>query len=283
MPDVPTQRVVPARLEWRVATVRDVRDETPRARTLELDVPDWPGHRAGQHADVRLVAEDGYEAQRSYSIASAPEDPHVALTIERLENAEVSPYLCDVLRPGDGLEVRGPIGGWFAWDVSLGGPLLLVAGGSGIVPLMSMLRHHARVIPSSGARRDLLTVPRGQPRETPTADPSPSARDDNIPVRLLYSARALDDVIYRKELTRLAGRPAVGVTFTLTRAAPADWKGFRRRIDRAMLEEVGWPPSAAPHAYVCGPTPLVESVASLLVELGHDPARVRTERFGPTG
>jgi ferredoxin-NADP reductase len=229
-----------------------VRDETPRARTLVLDVPDWPGHRAGQHVDVRLVAEDGYEAQRSYSIASAPEDAHVALTIERLENAEVSPYLCDVLQRGDGLEVRGPIGGWFVWDISMGGPLFLVAGGSGIVPLMAMLRHHA----NAGSA---------------------------IPMRLLYSARSLADVIYGEEFTRLAARPGVDVTFTLTRDAPADWQGYRRRIDRAMLEEFGFPPEARPRAYACGPTPLVESVASLLVEMGHDPARVRTERFGPTG
>ncbi|HSA56585.1 MAG TPA: ferredoxin reductase [Gemmatimonadaceae bacterium] len=247
----------PNRLEWRVATVREARDETPRARTLVLDVPDWPGHRAGQHVDVRLVAEDGYEAQRSYSIASAPEDPHVALTIERLENAEVSPYLCDVLQPGDGLEIRGPIGGWFVWEASLGGPLFLIAGGSGIVPLMSMLRHHWRVTPAA-------------------------PRDDRR-VRLLYSVRTLEDVIFREELERMAERPDVGVTFTLTREAPAGWAGLRRRIDRAMLEEVGWPPSATPRVYVCGPTPLVESVASLLVEGGHDPARIRTERFGPTG
>jgi ferredoxin-NADP reductase len=274
----------PARLDWRVATLREVRDETPRARTLVLDVPEWSGHRAGQHVDVRLVAEDGYEAQRSYSIASAPEDEHVALTIERLENAEVSPYLCDVLQPGDGLEVRGPIGGWFVWDVPMGGPLFLVAGGSGIAPLMSMLRHHAHVIPRERQRpRDLLALPRDQPRKTPMEDPSPSARDDSVQVRLLYSTRTLDDIIYREELARLAERPDVDVAFTLTREASADWRGYRRRIDRAMLEEVGWPPSASPRVYVCGPTPLVESVASLFVELGHDPARVRTERFGPTG
>jgi ferredoxin-NADP reductase len=249
---VATERVAPARLEWRVATVLEARDETPRARTLVLDVPGWPGHRAGQHVDVRLVAEDGYEAQRSYSIASAPEDPHVTLTIERLPDAEVSPYLCDVLQPGDGVELRGPIGGWFVWDVSMGGPLLLVAGGSGIVPLMAMLRHHA------------------------------NARSA-IPARLLYSARTWDDVIYHAELRHMTERLDVDVTFTLTRDAPSDWRGYRRRIDRAMLEQAGFPPSAVPRAYVCGPTPLVESVASLLVEMGHDPARVRTERFGPTG
>ncbi|HEV8237114.1 MAG TPA: ferredoxin reductase [Gemmatimonadaceae bacterium] len=245
---------LPGRLNWQVATVVDVRDETPRARTLVLDVPEWPGHRAGQHVDVRLVAEDGYQAQRSYSIASPPEDASVALTVERIDGAEVSPYLCDVLRAGDGLEVRGPIGGYFVWDITLGGPLFLVAGGSGIVPLMAMLRHHARAAAPDRAR---------------------------VPVRLLYSARSWDDVIYRRELEQLEVSD-VRVTFALTRDAPADWRGYRRRIDRAMLEEVSWPASEMPHAFVCGPTPLVESVSALLVELGHDPVRVRTERFGPT-
>lgn len=247
---------VPGRLTWQVATVRDVRNETPRARTLVLDVPQWPGHRAGQHVDIRLVAEDGYQAQRSYSIASAPEDSSIELTVERIENAEVSPYLCDVLRVGDGLEVRGPIGGYFVWDVAQGGPLLLVAGGSGIVPLMAMLRHHARA--------------------------SASARE-RVPARLLYSVRTREDVIYRDELERLAESPLVQVHLSLTRDAPADWQGYRRRIDRAMLEDVSWPPSDAPRVFVCGPTPLVESVSTLLVDLGHDPSSVRTERFGPTG
>lgn len=245
----------PPRLEWRVAKVVDVRNETPRARTLVLDVPQWPGHRAGQHVDVRLVAEDGYEAQRSYSIASAPEDTHVALTVERIEGAEVSPYLCDVLHVGDGLEVRGPIGGYFVWELSQGGPLLLVAGGSGVVPLMAMLRHHAH------------------------AD---AAFRASTPVHLLYSARARGDIIYHDELERLGGEAGVGISFTLTREASPDWTGFRRRIDKAMLEEVGWAASEGPRAYVCGPTPLVEAVATQLVELGHEPSRVRTERFGPT-
>lgn len=244
------------RLEWRVAKVVEVRDETPRARTLVLDVPQWPGHRAGQHVDVRLVAEDGYQAQRSYSIASPPEEAHVALTVERLEDGEVSPYLIDVLRPGDGLEVRGPIGGYFVWDVTQPGPVLLVAGGSGIVPLMAMLRHHARASEALRVRS---------------------------PIRLLYSARSLADVIYGGELAQLGGHPTVGVTLTLTREANAEWSGYRRRIDRAMIEEVCWPVSENPRAYVCGPTPLVESVATQLVELGLDPARIRTERFGPTG
>jgi ferredoxin-NADP reductase len=256
--DMTAQRpaTAPARLEWRVATVVEVRDETRSARTLVLDVPQWPGHRAGQHVDVRLVAEDGYQAQRSYSIASPPEDALVALTIEHIHDAEVSPYLCKVLEVGDGLEVRGPIGGYFVWDIAQGGPLLLVAGGSGVVPLMAMLRHHAR------------------------ADAS---LREGVPVRMLYSARTWEDVIYREELQLLAQRPEVQVTFALTRDAPPGWQGYQRRIDRAMLEEVGWPASEMPRAFVCGPTPLVESAANLLVELGHDPAYVRTERFGPTG
>jgi len=246
----------PPRLEWRVARVVAVRDETPRARTLVLEVPQWPGHRAGQHVDVRLVAEDGYQAQRSYSIASPPEDGTVALTVERLDDGEVSPYLVGELRPGDGLEVRGPIGGYFVWHVAVGGPLLLVAGGSGIVPLMAMLRHHA------------------------LADTSVRAA---VPVRVLYSARTPEDVIYQAELERLAAPPLLEVVLTFTRAAPPGWTGYHRRIDRAMLEAVSWPPSAAPHAFVCGPTPLVESVATLLLELGHAASRVWTERFGPTG
>lgn len=250
------EAAAPPRLEWRVASVVEVRDETPRARTLVLEVPQWPGHRAGQHVDVRLVAEDGYQAQRSYSIASPPEDETVALTVERLDDGEVSPYLVGELRPGDGLEVRGPIGGYFVWNVAVGGPLLLVAGGSGIVPLMAMLRHYAR------------------------ADAAARAA---VPVRLLYSARTVDDVIYQAELGRLADPPRVEVVLTFTRQAPRGWTGYRRRIDRAMLEAVSWPSSAAPQAYVCGPTALVESVATLLVELGHAASRVRTERFGPTG
>ena len=240
-----------ARLEWKVATVVEVRDETKRARTIALDVPDWSGHLAGQHVDVRLVAEDGYQAQRSYSIASAPGSRHVELTVERIENAEVSPYLCDVLQSGDGLEVRGPIGGYFVWRPEDRGPLLLVGGGSGVVPLMAMLRHRA-----------------SSPRDA---------------ARLLYSARTLDDVIYRKELDALAATSDARISIALTREAPSDWQGFRRRIDRAMLEEIAWPANQGARAYVCGPTPLVESVATLLVELGYDASRVRTERFGPTG
>jgi ferredoxin-NADP reductase len=225
-------------------------DETAGVRSVVLDPPDWPGHRAGQHVDVRLTAEDGYQAQRSYSIASAPEDGHVVLTVERLDDGEVSPYLVDELRPGDELELRGPIGGYFVWEAALGGPLLLFAGGSGIAPLRSMLRHRA-------------------------------AAGSSVPARLLYSARTLDDVIYRDELERL-GDDEVDARFTLTRGWPDGWTGYRRRIDRELLEEVAWPPDKRPLVYVCGPTAFVEVAATTLVELGHDAGRIKTERFGPS-
>jgi len=248
-------------IAWRLATVADAVSETPRARTLVLDVPGWPGHRAGQHVDVRLTAEDGYQAQRSYSIASAPEDARVVLTVERLDEGEVSPYLTDELRVGDLLELRGPIGGYFVWDVAIGGPLLLVGGGSGIVPLMAMLRHRAAALGTA----------------------NPDARHQ-VPARVLYSSRGWDEVIYRDELARLVENDStLEVALTLTREQPQGWAGFRRRIDRVMLAEVAWPPAERPHAFVCGPTPLVEAVAAGLVALGHDPARVKTERFGPTG
>jgi ferredoxin-NADP reductase len=247
-----------AAIAWRLATVVDVRTETLRTRTLVLDIPGWPGHRAGQHVDVRLTAEDGYQTQRSYSIASAPQDARVALTVDRLDDGEVSPYLTGVLSKGDRLELRGPIGGYFVWDVALGGPLLLVAGGSGIVPLMAMLRHRAVALDAADDRH-------------------------NVPARLLYSSRRWDDVIYRGELARLAEDDATfEVALTFTREPPRGWTGFRRRIDRMMLAEVAWPPSERPQVFICGPTPLVEAAASALVELGHDPALVKTERFGPT-
>lgn len=249
------------RIAWRPATVVEVVPETPGVHTLILDVPGWPGHRAGQHVDVRLTAEDGYQAERSYSIASPPEEPRLSLTVERLDDGEVSTYLSDELKPGDEFELRGPIGGYFVWDIKMGGPLLLVAGGSGIVPLMAMLRH-----------RDLML-----------GDADPWSRQ-RLPVRLLYSSRRWEDVIYRDELTRLTAKdPTVEVTHTLTREQPAGWTGFRRRIDRAMLESVAWPASDQPRVFICGPTPLVESVANTLVELGHQPTLVKTERFGPTG
>ncbi len=248
------------KLFWRLATVIDVVPETSRTRTLVLDVPGWSGHRAGQHVDVRLTAEDGYQAERSYSIASPPEDTRLSLTVERLNDGEVSPYLSDELHAGDTIELRGPIGGYFVWDIPLGGPLFLVAGGSGIVPLMAMLRH-----------RNAALATRADDRQ-------------RLPARLLYSSRRWDEVIYRDELARLAENDkTLEVVHTLTRDQPEGWTGFRRRIDRAMLEEVAWPASEQPRVFVCGPTPLVESVAGSLVELGHQPALVKTERFGPTG
>jgi ferredoxin-NADP reductase len=240
------------RLTWQLADVVDVIEETPRVKSLVLHAPAWAGHRAGQHVDVRLTAEDGYQAQRSYSIASAPEDSSLVLTIERLEDGEVSRYLTSELRPGDQLELRGPIGGYFAWEASLGGPLLLVGGGSGIVPLMAMLRHRA----ASGSDAEL---------------------------RLLASWRSPEDIIYGAELERLGRLRGVEIVHTLTRAAPHAWSGRRGRIDGAMLAEVGWAPSAAPRSFVCGPTGLVESVGRHLVALGHTPETIRTERFGPTG
>ena len=245
---------IPRRLTWRLGRVTRRLDETPRAKTLVLEVPGWPGHRAGQHVDVRLTSDDGYQVQRSYSIASAPDDPdRVALTVERIEDGEVSPYLVDELAAGDQLELRGPIGGHFVWDVEMGGPLLLVAGGSGICPLMAMIRHRA-------------------------------ARGSRVPTRLLYSSRSLEDVIYKAELDGLAGRAdGLEVFHTLTRRRPSDWNGYARRIDRDMLAEVGFPPEQRPLCMVCGPTTLVEVVAKALVELGHAPERVKTERFGPTG
>jgi len=247
------------RIEWRPATIAKIIEETSTARTLVLDVPGWPGHRAGQHVDVRLTAEDGYQTQRSYSIASGPEDAQVALTIERLEDGEVSSYLCDEVREGDRFELRGPIGGYFVWDVSEDGPLLLVAGGSGIVPLMAMLRHRAVALTDMRARHAL-------------------------PARLLYSSRRWSDVIYRADLERLAGGDdSVQVTHTITREPPPEWNGFHRRIDRVMLAEVAWPPAERPRIFVCGPTPLVEFVATEMMALGHDAALIKTERFGPTG
>jgi ferredoxin-NADP reductase len=238
---------VRGRLSWQIATVEAVADETPRVRTLVLDVPDWPGHRAGQHLDVRLTAPDGYRAERSYSIASPPGEP-VAITVERLDDGEVSPYLARELRAGDALELRGPIGGYFVWGPEDGGPLLLVAGGSGVVPLMAMLRH----------RR---------------------AAGCDVPARLLYSSRTLEDVIYRSELDAVGAE----VVHTLTRAQPPGWTGYARRVDEAMLAEVAWPADQDPRVFVCGPTPFVETVAGTLVELGYPPLRVKTERFGATG
>jgi len=243
----------PRRLLWRLAEVVGVVPETPRTSSLVLEVPGWEGHRAGQHVDVRLTAPDGYRAQRSYSIASAPEDGRPVLTVDRLDDGEVSPYLTAVLEAGDRLELRGPIGGYFVWEAADGGPLLLVAGGSGVVPLMAMIRHRAAV-------------------------------GSDVPTRLLYSSRSYEEVIYREELEKLAaGDDGLEVIHTLTRSRPEGWEGYGRRIDARMLSEVAWPPEASALAFVCGPTPLVEAAATALVGLGHDPARVRTERFGATG
>ncbi len=241
------------RTKWRLAEVVDVVPETPRTNSLLLEVPGWEGHRAGQHVDLRLTAPDGYQAQRSYSIASAPEDGRLALTVDRLDDGEVSPYLTDVLVAGDKLELRGPIGGWFVWEAKDGGPLLLVGGGSGVVPLMAMIRHRA-------------------------------AAGGGVPTRLLLSSRSHEEIIYREELEGLAaGDDTLEVVYTLTRSRPKGWGGHGRRIDAEMLEEVGWLPEENPLAFVCGPTPLVEAAATALVGLGHDPARVKTERFGATG
>jgi ferredoxin-NADP reductase len=237
---------------WRLATVHDVIVETPRAKSLVLEAPGWPGHDAGQHVDVRLTAEDGYQAERSYSIASAPEDARLVLTVERLDDGEVSPYLTDVLRPGDELELRGPIGGYFVWSTEDGGPLLLVAGGSGFVPLMAMLRHRA-------------------------------AQSSTLDTRLLLSARSIDEVLYRDELADLARTEGLAAHQTFTREAPADWSGYARRIDAEMISQVGPAPSQRPRIFICGPTAFVERAADLLVELGHDAAAIHAERFGPTG
>ncbi len=240
---------LPRRLTWQFGNVVQLTDETAQTRSITVDLPDWAGHRAGQHVDIRLTAPDGYQAERSYSIASAPEDEHLELTVERIDDGEVSPYLAQVLQAGDELELRGPIGGYFVWEAALGGPLLLLAGGSGVVPLRAMLRHRA-------------------------------ATGSTVPARLLYSARRWSDVIYRDELMQFDD---VDVRFTLTREWPEDWQGYRRRIDRELLAEVAWAVEEKPLVYVCGPTPFVETAASTLVALGHDPARIKTERFGPTG
>src|SRR6187401_2148273 len=241
-------------IAWRIATVGTIRDETPTVRSFTLGLPDWPGHRPGQHVDLRLTAEDGYSVERSYSIASEPERRgEIDLTVERIEDGEVSAFLHDVVEPGDRLEVRGPIGGYFVWEAPLGGPLLLVAGGSGVVPLMAILRHR---------------------RWT----------GSHVPTRLLSSSRHAKEIIYRDELDTLA---AVGdgleVIHTLTRSQPTGWTGYARRIDDRMLAEVLEPLGVTARTYICGPTALVEVAANALVRLGLPPDRVRTERFGPTG
>jgi ferredoxin-NADP reductase len=246
--------IVPARrLEWQLGEVREIVVETPRVKSLLLHVATWQGHLPGQHVDIRLTGEDGYQAQRSYSIASPPEDELLTLTVERLDTGEVSQYLVGDLRTGDQFELRGPIGGYFVWSVASRGPLCLIAGGSGIVPLMAMLRHRAR-------------------------------RKVRTPALLLYSSRSLEDVIYREELDAMARRdPDLRVVNTLTRKQPEGWMGHRGRIDKVLLAEACFPSEQNPKIFVCGSTPFVEDVSRLLVELGHDPLTVKTERFGPSG
>jgi len=262
-----TRQVTRQPLRWREAQLVAVHDETTTARTLLLDVSGWPGHLPGQHVDVRLTAEDGYQAQRSYSIASAPDGSRLELTVQRLGDGEVSPYLTEELRRGDAVELRGPIGGWFVWQpepapapgsqveaaARKATPVLLLAGGSGVVPLMAMLR--TRV-----------------------------ARESRTPMRLVYSARSPDTVLYRDELRDLAARPdpALGVELLYTRSAPEGWHGPVGRLDAERLAALAWPTSAAPACFVCGPTGFVEAAAQLLVDEGHNPARIKTERFGPS-
>lgn len=241
-------------LEWQVAKVTAIHPETSQTKSFTLGLPKWMAHQPGQHYDVRLTAPDGYKTERSYSVASEPERVgEVELTVERIEGGEVSPYLHDVVVPGDQIELRGPVGGYFVWNVALGGPLMLVGGGSGVVPLMAMLRHR-------------------------------SAQQSMIPARLLYSSRTSDDVIYKSELDRLARDDrGLEVAFAFTRQTPAGWTGYRRRIDPAMLSEVMKPLGKTVRTYVCGPTLLVEAVADALVQMGLPPQQIRTERFGPTG
>jgi len=239
------------RLTWQLAEVVDVLTETPRVKTITFDVADWAGHRAGQHVDVRLTAEDGYQAERSYSIASVPNGTRLDLTVVRIADGEVSPYLADELRPGNRIELRGPVGGYFVWEPPQGGPLLLVAGGSGIAPLMAMIRFRAAV-------------------------------GSDVDTRLLFSSRGWDDIIYRDELDLLNGN-GLTVVHTLTSSQPPGWTGYARLVDAEMLAEVGPSPAERPRVYVCGPTPFAEAVTEALVHLGHDPQGIKTERFGPTG
>ncbi len=244
-------------LKWQLGKVLEIRQETPKVKSLILEVPDWTTHLAGQHVDVRLMAEDGYQAQRSYSIASPPEDTYLMLTVERIEDGEVSPYLTDELRVGDRIELRGPIGGYFVWNArdekNDDSPLFLVAGGSGIVPLMAMIRHRANW-------------------------------GNKVPTKLLYSSSYHDEIIYREELDRIsANDSSLRVIHTLTRRQPQNWQSYARRIDRAMLADTAWRPAEKPRAFTSGPTTLVETVANYLQELGYEPECIKTERFGPTG
>lgn len=243
---------LPGRLDWQLASVVAKQRETPHVISLRLESDAWPGHLPGQHIDVRLTAEDGYQAQRSYSVSSAPAEGTLELTVEDLPDGEVSPYLSEELHPADLLELRGPIGGYFTWTDADGGPLVLIAGGSGIAPLMSMLRYRY-------------------------------ATGSTVPATLLYSSRSWEEIIYREELEMLAADPTLRIIHTLTRSRPPDWQGYARRIDDTMLAEVAGDPQPGSRVYVCGPTGLVEQVANGLVTNGYPPARVKTERFGPTG
>ena len=241
-------------LNWQIASVKDIKPETASVKSFTLALPAWMRHRAGQHYDVRLTAEDGYQAQRSYSIASEPErEGEIEITVELIKDGEVSTYIHDVLIPGDRIEVRGPIGGYFVWEATMNEPLLLIAGGSGVVPLMSMIRHRA------------------------------AARATN-PTTLLYSSRSFEDIIYYNDLEKLcAAHSGLQVFHTLTRSQPPNWKGYARRIDQDMLKEVAQPLGRSVQVFICGPTLLVESVANILVKIGINSNQIRTERFGPTG
>jgi ferredoxin-NADP reductase len=238
-------------VSWRAATVAAVRPETPAARTVVLQVPGWPGHEAGQHVDVRLTADDGYTATRSYSIASASDGETVEVTVERLDDGEVSPYLVDVAAPGDRVEVRGPVGGWFVWRAAQTEPVLLLGGGSGVVPLMAVVRRHRMA-------------------------------GSTAPLHLVYSVRDPDSKLYRDELAALAA-DGLSLTYVFTRRTPNGWARPAGRLDAGLLADTAFPPSEHPTSYVCGPTGFVEAVADLLVDAGHDPRRIRAERFGPSG
>jgi ferredoxin-NADP reductase len=240
------------RLNWAIGQVVEFVDESPRVRSLVITSPGWVGHLPGQHIDIRLTAEDGYQAQRSYSIATPEADDLLTITVELIEEGEVSPYLIEDLQVGDQIEIRGPIGGYFVWHEALGGPVQLIGGGSGVLPLMAMLRARVRT-------------------------------GSDVPFRFLSSARSHEDLLFRDELNGIVSRDGVMITHTLTRSHPEGWSGPTRRVDKAMLEEYAWLPNDRPLAYVCGPTGFVESVATALVEIGHDPDRIRTERFGPSG
>jgi ferredoxin-NADP reductase len=241
-------------LNWQIASVSNIKPETAKVKSFTLTLPVWVPHRAGQHYDIRLTAEDGYQTQRSYSIATEPERAdEVDITVERINDGEVSTYLHDVLVIGDRIEVRGPIGGYFVWEASMTESLLLIGGGSGVVPLMSMLRHRA----AAGA-------------QNPTA--------------LLYSSRNFEDVIYHDDLEKLrSANHGLHIFHTLTRSQPPGWKGYSRRIDEKMLREVAAPLGRSVQVFICGPTLMVESAANILVKIGIDSNQIRTERFGPSG